>query len=221
MTTHCRTEMRCTVCVFSPSYYKILWLLWKREVAASKKWETIWRWRFIRVLQTDGLSMLQTFWLISQNKGSVKIRFWHCMRFSLTYFKKAAEHRGQCKSCAWCNYILYQNRIWGPMLCSVLFDCFPYCVIAARMTLTLTGEMAPCQNPFTHCKLIPVSSRCSRMEVWGFKWGAFQFRLLSSRKARSFAWKWITKHIVWFNKLPWACVWPEQIHWCISWLNWK
>lgn len=97
MTTHCRTEMRCTVCVFSPSYYKILWLLWKREVAAREKWETIWRWRFIRVLQTDGLSMLETFWLISQNKGSVKIRFSHCMRFSLTYFKKAAEHRGQCK----------------------------------------------------------------------------------------------------------------------------
>lgn len=175
-----------------------------------------WRWRFIRMFQADLLSMLETFWLILENKGRMKITLSLTRRFSRTYFKKAAEHRGRCKSCAWCNYILYQNRIQGQMFCGLLFDCFPHCIIAARITLTLTGEMAPCQNPFTHCKLIPISSLCSREEVWGLNEALSNLVLLSTQNGRSLVWKWITKHIVWFNTLPWACIWPEQIHWCTS-----
>lgn len=127
MKTYSRNMMTCTLFL---TFYEILGLLWKSEAEARDKEETIWRWRFIRVFQRAYLSMLKTFWLISQNKGSMKITMLLALCFSLTYFKKSAEHRGQCKSMARCNYSLYQNRIWGQMFCSSLFDCFPYCIIA-------------------------------------------------------------------------------------------
>lgn len=121
------------------------------------------------------LSVLERFWLIWQNKGSREISPLLTQRLSLADSGRAVEHGGQCKSCAWCNYILYQNRIWGQMFCCSPCDCFcfflkknfsPYCVIAGGMTLTPTGEMARCQNPFPHCKWIPVSSLRSPAEVW-------------------------------------------------------
>ena len=129
-------------------------------------------------------------------------------RFSRPYFKEAAEDRGQSKSRAWCNYIPYQKN---PNLGSdVLQPPVWLFSLLRHWSLDGTGWWNDSLSKPIH--LLQINSHLSPAQQDGslrFKWGAFQIRLLSARNGRSLVRKWITKHIVWFNTLPWAWIWLD------------
>lgn len=181
------------VCTLFLSFHKILELLWVSHREVGKHSE-------------DEVFMLETLWLIFENKSIVKITILLALCSSPTYFKKSGEHRGQWKSSAQCNCWLYQTETEVRCFAARCLIVFLIALQQSQDNTDTDWWNSPLSKPIHS---LQINSHRFPFQLNGSlkqKWGAFQFRLLSSQAGRSFVWKLTTRLIVWFNPLLWGCI---------------